>query len=100
MKVLRRIILGVLLVLILLCLVPLGAYFWSQWAAAQWGCEFGVPMGRDGCVVDGVDRAPMLIQAYSAAAVLVLTLPVAFISTIVGLVILAKRPAEKTSDDV
>ncbi|KPA22037.1 hypothetical protein shim_19240 [Shimia sp. SK013] len=91
----RRIILSVLLLVIVLCLMPLGAYLWSEWAAARWGCEFGRAMGRDGCWVGGVDRAPALIRAYSSVALLVLTLPVAFLSSLIALIILARRPSNE-----
>lgn len=97
MKWARRITLMVLLVLILLCLAPLGAYLWSEWAAARWGCDFGLALSQDGCVVDGVDRAPQLASAYSAVALLVITLPIGFVAALAALVILAKRPKPPTS---
>ncbi|TCL10031.1 hypothetical protein BXY66_2099 [Shimia isoporae] len=92
MRVARRIFLGVLLVVILVCLAPLAAYLWSEWAAERWGCDFGLALSQGGCVVDGVDRAPVLMQAYSAVALLVVTLPVAFIASLAALIVLARRP--------
>lgn len=95
MSVARRITLLVLTGVILACIAPLGAYFWSEWAAARWECDFASPIvQKNGCIVDGVDRAPVLAQAYSAVALLVITLPVAFIAAIVGLFVLAKKPKQ------
>jgi len=88
----RRITLLVLLVIVLACLAPLASYLWSEWAAAKWGCDFGLALSQDGCVVDGVDRAPILMKTYSAVALLVVTLPVAFVCAIIGIIVLAKRP--------
>ncbi|MCP4817660.1 MAG: hypothetical protein GY883_00625 [Shimia sp.] len=92
MSLARRITLLVLLAVILACFAPLGAYFWSEWAAARWECDFSLAVQQDGCFVDGVDRAPLLAKAYSAVALLVMTLPVAFIAAIIALLILARKP--------
>ncbi|MCP4821195.1 MAG: hypothetical protein GY883_18585, partial [Shimia sp.] len=60
--------------------------------AARWDCDFSLAVQQDGCFVDGVDRAPVLARAYSAVALLVVTVPVAFVAAIVGVVILARKP--------
>jgi hypothetical protein len=44
--------------------------------------------------VDGVDRAPIVAQAYSAVALLIISLPVAFIAAIIALFVLAKKPKD------
>ncbi|WP_270729230.1 hypothetical protein [Shimia sp. Alg240-R146] len=93
MSIARRITLLVLLAIILACFAPLGAYFWSEWAAARWECDFASQLARqNGCIVDGVDRAPVLARAYSAVALLVVTVPVAFVAAIIGVIILARKP--------
>ncbi|MGR3636073.1 MAG: hypothetical protein ACU0BK_09110 [Shimia sp.] len=95
MNKLRRVVLFVLFALILACIAPLGAYFWSEWAAARWECDFASPIvQKNGCIVDGVDRAPIVAQAYSAVALLIISLPVAFIAAIIALFVLAKKPKD------
>ncbi len=91
MSVWRRITLAVLVALILLCLTPLFFYLWANWVAGQNGCEFGLEMYELGCWVDGKNLAPVLGRAYGFLGLLVITLPVAFVATLIALAILGRR---------
>lgn len=97
MRLRRKIVYGILTLLLAACVWPAYSVRWAQSTAEAHGCQFGMAMHTVGCWVEGENIAAQLNAAYANAGFLLLSMPMGFVIVLTLLVMIGQDLRRRTT---